>query len=228
MYMNRWLVVSLATLAACGVDAPDESGSTAAQALTDNAIASQSWRGDGAYNVTCTDGSEEIDSAEQIAAGLACVPARTAVAHFTTMQEHYSSSLYSATGYPDRWADVRIKRIGDDVSAVFYDTWSTTFTRPLTADLVTLAADGSFTATGHTLTETSGCYPTLVSRLETWLTLIGQIDTNGTVTISAANTREIVSAATPQRVTCFVGTWSEMSRSRFDSTEPAPPITLSP
>jgi hypothetical protein len=224
--MQRCLVVSLTLLAACGVDAPDEAGS-AEQAVTDNPIVSQTQRVDGAFDVTCADGAVEIDTSEQISAGLACVPARTAVAHFTTMQETYSSSLYSSVGYPDRWGDVRVKLIGGAVSAVFFDTWATAFTHPLTADLVPLSADGSFTATGYTAAVT-GCLTSYLSRDEAWVTIVGRVAANNTVTISSVKTRAVRSSATRQGSGCTAWTWYELSRTWFDSTQPAPPATLSP
>jgi hypothetical protein len=228
MYIS---VVSTLILAACGIAAPaDEAPAAPADEApsartADSTVVSKTQRADWAFDVTCADGSTEVDSAEQIAGGLACRAGQSAKPQFRSMQLTQSHGTWGGVGFPDNWSDVYVKVMGTQLSAVFIDLWGH-FNQPVTTDTVTLAADGSFTATGHLVKVFDANCPSLYTRDEYWLTLVGQIGADGTIAMSSALLQSTHSAALRQKKTCWPGEWSVLDSYWYESQQPAEPVAL--
>lgn len=222
--MKPIFCISILTLAACGVTDPLPTAES--EHLLDSAIASTKYLIGGAYEVTCVDGSTEIDSAEQIAAGLACVDARMATAHFSHMWGITSSVTHGTSGPVTNGVDITLKVIGTNVSAVFFDR-SFNYPRPLTADTVALAPDGSFTATATVVEMSPGC-PSTFGRNTSTFRVSGQIDADGAVALDDCRFDYERAVSTRRPFTCDPdGNWIVLTRVWYDELAPAEPTTLS-
>jgi hypothetical protein len=225
--MKPLFCISTLTLAACGVaGGTGPVPTTESGRVLDSTIASQSLRLDGAYDVTCTDGGQEVDSAEQIAGGLACVAARTATAHFLHMFMTESHVSWGASGPLNTGVDVTLKVMGTNVSAVFFDR-SGNFPRPLTAGTVALAADGSLTATMTRVVVSTGCSRSFTRTTDSF-TVSGVIDAYGAVALDDCSFYHENAVSNRIPFTCSPdGQWISLDRYWYDAQTPAEPTTLS-